>query len=113
MNNMYFTEEHQAFRQSFRDFLQKEVVPHVDKWEKEGAIDRSIWKKFGEMGYFGINYPEEYGGLNLDIFYTVIFLEELQKVNSGGFAAAMWAHTYLAMTHVCEEGDERIKKKST
>ena len=111
MNSMYFTEEHRAFRQSFRDFLQKEVVPHIDKWEKEGEVERFIWQKFGEMGYFGLNAPEEYGGLNLDIFYTVIFLEELQKVNSGGFAAAMWAHTYLAMTHLAKEGDDRIKKE--
>jgi len=110
MNSMYFTEEHEAFRISFRDFLQKEVVPHIDKWEKTGTIDRFIWKKFGEMGYFGLNSPEEYGGLNLDLFYTVIFLEELQKINSGGFAAAMWAHAYLAMTHVTKEGDDRIKK---
>ncbi len=111
MNSMYFTEEHHAFRQSFREFLQKEVVPHIDKWEESGTIDRFIWKKFGEMGYFGLNSPEEYGGLNLDIFYTVIFLEELQKVNSGGFAAAMWAHVYLAMTHVAKEGDNNIKKE--
>jgi len=106
---MYFTEEHEAFRVSFRDFLQKEVVPHIDKWEKSGTIDRFIWTKFGEMGYFGLNSPEEYGGLNLDLFYTVIFLEELQKINSGGFAAAMWAHAYLAMTHLTKEGDDRIK----
>jgi acyl-CoA dehydrogenase len=108
---MYFTEEHEAFRISFRDFLQKEAVPHIDKWEKTGTIDRFIWKKFGEMGYFGLNSPEEYGGLNLDLFYTVIFLEELQKINSGGFAAAMWAHAYLAMTHLTKEGDDRIKKE--
>jgi len=108
---MYFSEEHNAFRQSFRDFLQKEVVPFVEKWEKQGFIDREIWKKFGEMGYFGLNYPEEYGGLNLDLFYTVIFLEEMQKVNSGGFAAAMWAHTYLAMTHLEKEGSKAIKEK--
>lgn len=111
MNNMYFTEEHEAFRDSFRDFLQKEVVPHIEKWEKDGTVERFIWKKFGEMGYFGLNQPEEYGGLNLDLFYTVIFLEELQKINSGGFAANMWAHAYLAMTHVNKEGDERIKKE--
>ncbi|UMB53790.1 acyl-CoA dehydrogenase family protein [Lutibacter sp. A64] len=111
MNNMYFTEEHESFRQSFRDFLLKEVVPYVNKWEKQGFIDRRIWKKFGEMGYFGLNAPEEYGGLNLDLFYTVIFLEELQKVNSGGFAAAMWAHTYLAMTHLNAEGSKEIKEK--
>ncbi len=111
MNSRYFTEEHELFRKSFQEFLQKEVVPHIEKWEKTGTIDRFIWKKFGEMGYFGLNYPEQYGGMGLDIFYTVIFLEELQKVNSGGFAAAMWAHAYLAMTHVAKEGDEEIKQK--
>jgi hypothetical protein len=63
------------------------------------------------MGYFGLNTPEEYGGMDLDLFYTVIFLEELQKVNSGGFAAAMWAHEYLAMTHLNKEGDDFIKNK--
>ncbi|MCK7590055.1 acyl-CoA dehydrogenase family protein [Subsaxibacter sp. CAU 1640] len=108
---MYFTEEHHLFRQSLQDFLKKEVVPHIDKWEKTGTIERFIWKKFGDMGFFGINYPEQYGGLNLDIFYTVIFLEELQKINSGGFAAAMWAHAYLAMTHLNKEGSHEIKEK--
>ncbi|PKP12945.1 MAG: acyl-CoA dehydrogenase [Bacteroidetes bacterium HGW-Bacteroidetes-3] len=111
MNSMYFTEEHQAFRKSFQDFLQKEVVPHIDKWEKTGTIERFIWKKFGEMGYLGLNASEEYGGLGLDKFYTVILLEELQKVNSGGFAAAIWAHVYLAMTHLEKEGSEAIKNK--
>ena len=111
MNSMYFTEEHEVFRASFKEFLQKEVVPHINKWEKDGQIERFIWKKFGEMGYFGLNTPEEYGGLNLDLFYTVIFLEELQKVNSGGFAAAMWAHEYLAMTHLNKEGNDFQKKK--
>jgi alkylation response protein AidB-like acyl-CoA dehydrogenase len=65
----------------------------------------------GDMGFFGINYPEAYGGLNLDFFYTVIFLEELQRINSGGFAAAMWAHAYLAMTHLNAEGSEEMKQK--
>ncbi|MBU3011870.1 acyl-CoA dehydrogenase family protein [Polaribacter vadi] len=111
MNSMYFTEEHQAFRASFKEFLQKEVVPHIDKWEKTGTIDRFIWKKFGEMGYFGLSTPAEYGGLDLDLFYTVVFLEEMQKINSCGFAAAMWAHEYLAMTHLNKEGNDFQKKK--
>jgi len=110
MNELYFTEEHNFFRKSFRDFLQKEVVPHIDKWEEKGTIERFIWKKMGEMGYFGISYPEKYGGLNLDIFYMVIFLEELQRVNSGGFAAAMWVHPYLAMSHLNAEASEAIKE---
>jgi len=110
MNTMYFTEEHESFRLSFQTFLQKEVVPHIDKWEKEGKIERFIWKKFGDMGYFGLNTPVAFGGLGLDLFYTVIFLEELQKINSGGFAAAMWAHAYLAMTHINKEGNKAIKE---
>ena len=111
MNSMYFTEEHEAFRASFKEFLQKEVVPHIDKWEKMGSIERFIWKKFGEMGYFGLSTPEEYGGMDLDLFYTIIFLEEMQKINSGGFAAAMWAHEYLAMTHLNKEGNHQQKQK--
>lgn len=110
MNSNYFTEEHHLFRKTLQDFLQKEVVPHIEKWEKTGTIERFIWKKFGDMGFFGLTYPEAYGGLNLDLFYTVIFLEELQKIKSAGFAAAMWAHSYLAMTHLNAEGDERIKQ---
>ncbi|GAL68844.1 butyryl-CoA dehydrogenase [Jejuia pallidilutea] len=108
---MYFTEEHNLFRKSLQDFLKKEVVPHIDDWEKSGEIDKSVWLKFGEMGFLGINYPEAYGGLDLDLFYTVVLLEELQKINSGGFAAAVWAHVYLAMTHLNAEGDEAIKEK--
>jgi len=111
MESMYFNEEHHLFRESLRDFLKKEVVPHIEKWEKTGTIDRFIWEKFGEMGYFGLAYPEEYGGLDLDLFYTVILLEELQRINSGGFAAAIWAHAYLAMTHVNKEGSHEIKER--
>ncbi|MGO2295068.1 MULTISPECIES: acyl-CoA dehydrogenase family protein [Psychroflexus] len=111
MNRLYFTEEHDMFRESLRAFLKKEVAPHIDKWEKDGKIERFIWEKFGEMGYFGLAYPEKYGGLDLDLFYTVILLEELQRINSGGFAAAIWAHAYLAMTHVNKEGSDDIKEK--
>ncbi len=110
MYSKYFTEEHNVFRESFRDFLKKEVVPHVDKWEETGHIDREIFKKMGDMGYFGLYYPEEYGGLDLDFFYTVIFLEEMQRINSGGFAAAMWVQAFLGAQHLLKEGDERIKQ---
>ena len=109
--SLYFTEEHEFFRKSFQDFLKKEVVPHIDTWEKTGTIDRFVWEKFGEMGYFGLATPEAYGGLDLDIFYTIIFIEELQKINSGGFAAAIWAHEYLAMTHLNKEANEEQKQK--
>lgn len=107
----YFTEEHNQFRQSLRDFLQKEVVPFVDEWEKVGNPPRSIWKKFGDMGYFGLRFPEQYGGLNLDFFYDVILLEELSKINSAGTSAALGAHTYLFLSHLNNAGSEEQKEK--
>ena len=110
MQGRYFTEEHHLFRASLKDFLNKEVVPHIEKWEETGTIERFIWEKFGEMGYFGLAVPEADGGLGLDMFYTVILLEELQKINSGGFAAAIWAHAYLAMTHLNKNGSNDQKK---
>lgn len=111
MYKQYFTEEHLMFREGLRTFLQQEVVPNLNKWEEEGTIPREIWPKMGDMGYFGLRYPEKYGGMDLDIFYMVIWLEELQRINSGGFAAAMWAHAFLAMTHLKAEGSEEIKEK--
>lgn len=110
MTDTYFTEEHHLFREGLRTFLDQEVKPHLDLWEAEGKIDASIWPKLGDMGYLGINAPEEYGGLGLDLFYTVILLEELQRINSGGFAAAVWAHAYLAMTHLKAEASHEIKE---
>jgi len=110
MYSKYFTEEHNVFRESFRDFLKKEAVPHIERWEETGHIDREIFKKMGDMGYFGLYYPEAYGGMDLDFFYTVIFLEELQRINSGGFAAAMWVQAFLGAQHLLKEGDERIKQ---
>ena len=111
MNSIYFSEEHHLFRESLRGFLQKEVVPHIEKWEQTGTIERFIWKKLADMGYFGLATSEDYGGLGLDIFYTVILLEELQRINSGGFAAAIWAHVYLAMTHLNKNANDRQKRE--
>ncbi len=103
-SHRYFTPDHDTFRQSFRDFLQKEVVPNVAQWEADGELPRSIWKKFGDMDYFGIAYPEAFGGLGLDFFYSVIFMEELARIDSAGTGAALGAHAYLALSHMDNEG---------
>ncbi len=107
----YFTEEHEMFRDSLSDFLQKEALPHIDRWEEAGKIDREFWKKFGEMGYFGLNYPEEYGGSNLDFFYNVVMLEEICKVFSGGFAITAAVQVCMSTTYVFQHGSEFLKKK--
>lgn len=111
MHQYYFTEEHELFRQSFRAFLEKEVVPNIPKWEEERRTPRSIYKRFGEMGYLGLDIPEEYGGTNLDTFYGVVYAEEMIRVNSGGFNTAIGSHSGLALKHVNAEGNKAQKQK--
>lgn len=107
----YFTEEHEMFRQSIRDFLEREVKPNVDQWEKDGELPREIYQKFGEMGYFGLTLPEKYGGMEADMWYPVILDEEIARMNSGGFGASIGAHPLLALTHLNAEGTEEQKQK--
>ena len=111
MNSYYFTEEHELFRQSFREFLQREAIPYIDEWEEQRRIPRSIWKKMGEMGFFGLGYPEEYGGMNLDFFYDVVFNEELGRTNSGGFAITQQVTQYMSSPYILKYGSERLKQK--
>jgi len=111
MQSYFFTEEHELFRQSFRDFLEKEVRPNIDEWEEQRETPRSIYKRFGEMGYMGLPFPEKYGGADLDVFYSVVFSEEMVRMNSGGFATSIGAHSGLALVHMNAEGNEAQKQK--
>ena len=106
----YFTEEHDLFRQTLRDFLEKEVRPNIDQWEKDGQLPRDIYRKFGEMGFFGMTHEEKYGGSAGDMWYNVIFDEEIARMNSGGSGASIGAHPMLALTHLNHEGTEEQKQ---
>ena len=109
--NYYFNEEHNIFRQALRSFLDKEIVPKIDEWEKKGFVPKEIFKKFGSMGYFGLGFEDKYGGFETDIMYKVILVEELNKCNSGGAAASLLAHSTLSMEHIQQEGSELLKQK--
>lgn len=109
--NYYFTEEHEMFRQTLKDFLNKEVVPHIDEWEENQRIPKEIWKKFGDMGFMGLNYPEEYGGQDLDFFYSVIFMEEVSKVYSGGFSITPSVIQYMSTPYLFKHGSDFLKEK--
>ncbi len=107
----YFNEEHNMFRQGLKDFLAKEVLPFVDQWEEERKTPREIWKKMGDMGYLGLNYPEEYGGMNADFFYSVVFMEEIAKCYSGGFTIAPLVMQYMSTPYIFKYGSDFLKKK--
>ncbi|MEL6594187.1 MAG: acyl-CoA dehydrogenase family protein, partial [Bacteroidota bacterium] len=107
----YFNEDHKLFRQGLRQFLDKEVMPNIDAWEEARHTPKEIWKKFGDMGYLGLNYPEKYGGVDADFFYSVIFSEEVSKCFSGGFAVAPTVMQYMATPYIFQHGSEELKQK--
>lgn len=111
MHATELTAEHQIFRESLRHFIQKEIIPHIDQWEKEGQIDKSIWKKMGEMGYMGLNYPENLNGLDLDFYYSLIFCEELSYCYSGGFTISALVIQYMSAPYLLKYGSEYLKEK--
>jgi len=111
MTSQYFTEEHELFRQSLRQFLEKEAIPHIDQWEEDRKTPRDIWKKMGDMGFLGLSYPEEYGGSNLDFFYDVVFNEELGRCNSGGFAITQQVVQYMSGPYILKFASDELKNK--
>ena len=111
MSNYHFEEKHELFRSSLRAFLNKEVVPFVDEWEKNREVPKSVWKKFGDMGFLGLMYPEAYGGTDLDFFHTVVFAEELSHVWSGGVSTNFLVSQYMSSTYILHHGSEELKQK--
>lgn len=111
MQSLYFTEEHQLFRDTVRDFVAKEITPYLNEWEKNQQIPRSIWKKMGEMGFLGINHEEAYGGSALDFFYSVVWIEEISRTGTAGISAAVSVHQFMATNHLAMAGSPELKDK--
>ena len=111
MTSQYFNHDHQLFRQSVRQFIEKEVIPNASTWETERQIPKSIFQKMGDLGYLGINFSEEYGGTNADLWYSVVFLEEIARSTMGGFSTAVSVHQYMAINHIAKIGSSFLKEK--
>lgn len=111
MSSQYFNQDHQLFRQSVRQFIEKEVIPNAEKWESERQIPKSIFQKMGDLGYLGINFSEDYGGTNADLWYSVVFLEEIARSTMGGFSTAVSVHQYMAINHIAKIGSSLLKEK--
>ncbi len=107
----HFTEEHDLFRQSVREFVQREVIPNVNQWEEQEMLPRELFRKMGDLGFLGINFPEAYGGTDNDFWYTVAYLEELSKAGFAGLGAAVSVHQYMATNHILLAGSEYLKER--
>jgi len=105
-----FEPEHESFRQTVRSFIDKEVAPHHEQWEKDGVVDRSVWTKAGEMGLLCFDVDEEYGGAGVkDFRYNMVMAEELTRagVNGPGFLV----HTDIIVPYISSLGTEEQKRR--
>ncbi len=109
MEMIPYTEEHRIFRESFRRFLEKEIIPHVDDWEEEGIVPRQAWKKLGDNGFLCTSVPPEYGGQGADFLYSAILIEEMAKANFYGLSARL--HSDVTVPYVVQLASEEQKKK--
>lgn len=110
MRRTVFNEDHEAFRQVLRDFIEAEVSPHYQEWYDAGIVPRDFYYKLAELGLFGIEVPEEYGGAGLTSFkYSAIETEEIARagVSFGGSGV----HVALCLPYIMKLGTEEQKKR--
>lgn len=111
-NSIYFTAEHDAFRDTVRRFVQTEMAPHVDVWEAAGGFPRALYRKCGELGLFGLGHEGEYGGLpHTDIFHLMLLVEELVLTGLCGAFAATLMTAYIATPPIKNLGTREQKQR--
>ncbi|GAA4109521.1 long-chain specific acyl-CoA dehydrogenase [Nocardioides fonticola] len=105
-----YEQEHEDFRQMVRTFLEKEVAPYHDQWEKDGHVDREVWRKAGATGLLAFDVEEQYGGLGLkDFRYNAVVTEEISKVGASGLGFPL--HTDIIVPYISELGTEEQKQR--
>lgn len=110
MASLHFTSEHELYRKSLRKMLEKEAYPFYEEWEEKRQIPRSIWTKLGENGFLLPWVEEEYGGLGLDFSYSMIMIEELERVGQG-LAGGVCLHSEIVSPYIVELGTEEQKNR--
>lgn len=109
MEILQYQEEHKIFRETFRRFLEKEIVPYIEEWEEEGKVPRDVWMKMAEQGFVCMTVPEEYGGLGADFLYSVICSEEWSKTNHSGLSPMI--HSDIVVPYIVSFASEELKQK--
>ncbi|MCL5123942.1 MAG: acyl-CoA dehydrogenase family protein [Deltaproteobacteria bacterium] len=107
---MYFDETHNAFRESVRKFVEKEINPHMDEWEETTVPLHDLFKKMGALGFLGVRYDTKYGGQELDYWFETVLLEELGHIHGLGVPVAISVQTNMATPAIAEFGSEYLKE---
>ena len=104
-----FDADHEAFRDSFRRFCDKEIAPLHDEWEEQGYVDRDVWRKAGGNGFLCMTMPEQYGGAGADKLYAVVQMEELARGGYSGIGYGL--HNEIVAPYLLHYGSEAQKQK--
>lgn len=109
---MEFTQEHEGIRRSLKAFIDTEINPHVDEWERDGIFPaHELFKKMGNLGFLGINKPVEYGGLGLDYSYQMVMIEALGHIHCGGVPMALGVQTDMGTPALARFGSDELRKE--
>jgi len=106
-----FTDEHEPLRAEIRAFVEAELRPHAEEWERERWFPDEVFGKLGDAGLLGLKYPVEYGGRGGDYLGDAILIEELSRCGSGGVAAGIGAHVNIATPPIFKFGTEEQKRR--
>ena len=106
-----FTPEHQLFRRTLRDYVEKELAPHALEWDEAGIFPREVFQGMAEIGALGINYPESLGGAGGDYWYVVVLAEELVHSRNSGVNMALLVQSQIATPIINEIGTDEQKKE--
>ena len=104
-----FDEDHEAFRDTVRRFMEQEVAPHHARWEEQTHVDREVWNKAGAAGLLCATMPEEYGGVGVDKRFSVIVMEECARINATGLGWGL--HSEIVAPYLLHYGSEHLKQK--
>jgi citronellyl-CoA dehydrogenase len=108
---IYFNKDHEMVRKAVREFVDKEINPHMDEWEEKGEAPlHDLFKKMGDLGFLGIRYDPKYGGQGLDYWYDTVFLEELGRIQGSGIPMAIAVQSHMASPAIAEFGSEYLKE---
>jgi citronellyl-CoA dehydrogenase len=110
-NQIYFNKDHEMVRRAVKEFVDKEINPHIDEWEEQGIAPlHDLFKKMGDLGFLGIRYDLKYGGQGLDYWSDLVLLEELGHVRGMGIPMAVSVQTHMATPAIAEFGSEYLKE---
>ena len=107
----FFTEEHEMLRAQVRRFVEQEIKPQAARWEETGFVPREVLRRMGALGFFGIRYPAQYGGAEMDTLATVALAEELGRSTFSGVAITALVHTDMASVHLANTGSDAQKAR--